>query len=432
MLIIFTYALFAVCAASDVPEYPERRVIGLMRSSGRLIETFNEKFLEQLDESTATRLKAQIELDIREEMFTPKRTEPFTEFTPRGKITLGKVLYRGAYSTLFVPDEFPDLVIKYQVQCSRLNEEIHPLLRDAWYANDAAAHGISPTIHFVSPPAAPCLSQTGKCAFTIGQYDWEYCHRRRGALRYMILDRSKGLSLHSYRINRLGAYGGAMSVADAMMIGYTLIGILKKLHLEVGIVHGDIHSPNILIERSSNSTNATAYNLKLIDFGYAFPYPKLPLPDVPVTPAQYWYHELFTQWQIDGYAWSARDDVLKAIQVVAHLMHPFEYFEMEKKMRDAGVGALEDWKCHKNWFVTERRDPVQILNIQDSQKMRIYALMENILNMGRNMTINGPLPYDDLRIAMLECSQIASNNTVIHTTTTQVPPNSSLAEAEED
>ena len=403
-----------------------------MRYSGRMVESFNDKFLEQLDNSTATRFKAQMELDIENDMFTPSRSDLFTETTPFGEMTLGDAMYRGAFSTLFVPREFPDLVIKYEIQCLRLNKEIHPLLRDAWYANETFSYGISPHIHFVSPPTAPCESLTGKCAFTMSPDDWDDCLHYRGALRYMIFSRSEGWSLHSYRRSRFRDHGGAMSVADAMRIGYTLIGILKKLHLEVGIVHGDINSPNILIERSSNSTNATAYNLKLIGFGWAFLNPKSPLPNVPVTPPGYFYQDLFTYWQLRGYAWSARDDVLKAINVVAHLMHPLEYLKMEKDMKSSGYAALEDWKCKQNWFITARRDPVALLEIQNPQKMRIYALMETILNIGRSMKINGPLPYDDLRMAMLECAEIASNNTIFTTTTTVVPTTSTFAVAEED
>jgi len=371
-----------------------------------MIEKYSDKFHASQDEDTRIKLKFQSELDLFTDAYSPLiRGSPLREHTPLGVVNLHSLVHRGRTTTLYTLKEFPNLIIKYQAHCFELNEEVHPLLRDSWYMHEASAQKLGPRVHFISPPSDLCEFREGKCAFTMEQDEWDDCRSDRGSLRYMIMDRADGMCLHAHRRLYLSHTFGAMDFPDAMIIGVHLIDLLQKLHLKARVVHGDIHSPNIMI----NITNTTTglFTLSLIDFGRAFRYSQTPLPTVPIRPANYWYHQYFTQWQIDGFAWAARDDLLKAIQTIAHLMHPFTYFDFERGFKDAGHRTLRKWKLEANWFLTPFRDPVKLLPISPYDKYRIYAQLDTIMKIGRGMDINGPLPYRQLKSAMNECVRIA-------------------------
>ena len=214
MLFIIACVYTAAVGAST----PERRVVGKVCSSGRLVEQFSDPFMAKLDNETATRLSNQFDSDISNDDFTPTVHDYFSENTPIGYISLGQMIHEGKFSTLFSIKDFPNLVIKYQVQCEGLNEDIHPLLRDAWYTNKTSEFGLSPKIHFVSPASELCDRKYGKCAFIMDLDQWEECYKDRGPLRYMIMDRAPGSSLHRYRRNRYHILNGAMRFVDAMVI----------------------------------------------------------------------------------------------------------------------------------------------------------------------------------------------------------------------
>lgn len=349
-----------------------------------------------------TKLILQDRIDVINDEFTPLTGVGDTESSPLGMLHLDTMIYNGISTTLFTGKEFPNLLIKYQAHCVGTNSEVHPLLKDVWYMNETNRLGISPRVHFISPPSDLCETQGGTCAFTMSSGDWENCQSKQSALRYMIMDRLDGVSLWQFQENNFGF----LDVSNAMVIGYYLIETLRKLHIEARVVHGDIYSRNVIIQ-TSNSTQACGFDLKLIDFETAFRYPESPLSKFPIRKPYSWSHSLLTRWQMDGFAWAARDDIIKAIQTVAHLMHPPSYANYEDSLIRAGSKVFRRWKMLANWFLTPSRDPVDALPISSSGKQRIYSLLEQILEIGRGMRINGPLPYQELMNAMSECGRIA-------------------------
>ena len=416
MLIVFT---LISAVSGSIEAGTNRQVAEYTRPSGRMVEVYSEIFLTSLDEDARDKLKRQGKVDVSNDEYTPLIESKLTESTPWGKINLGNFIHRGEFTTLFSIKEFPNLIIKYQAHCVDIQSEIHPLLKDFWYMHEASGFGMAPRPRFVSPPSDLCEINRGKCSFTMSEFQWELCQSERAALRYMIMDRADGMSLHGYRERHFWHSSGAMDFASVMAVGIRLIQLLRKLHTEVRVVHGDIHSPNVMI----NITNGTTgeFNLSLIDFGIASRYNDSPLPTVPIRRPFHFYHELHTQWQIDGFAWAARDDLLKAIQTIAQLMHPFWYFEFERMNKEAGSRILREWKMVHNWFLSAGRDPVKFLQIPDGHKARIYELLETILTIGRGMNINGPLPYRQLESIMVECLRIARGAPPRSFTTTAAP-----------
>jgi serine/threonine protein kinase len=421
ILLGFISPLLVVSTSYSGP--PSRVVSGIEKPSGRLVEVFNDAFKAELDQDTVMRLAAQADYDIDNDPFTPLVSSAWTERTPFGTINLGSRIHKGSFSTVFEIKEFPNLLIKYQAHCFGLNLNVHPLLRDAWYMNATSAMGLSPAVLFLSPPSLLCNERAGKCEFNMPAANWFECSYDQGPLRYMIMEKVNGKSLHHFRMAEFSATNGAIRFRDAMIVGIQLMRLLRKLHEEVNIVHGDIHSPNVMITVNETSREV---ELSLIDFGLSFNVSNRTLPESPVYSLGHHFHPFFTQWQIDGYAWGPRDDVMKGIQTIAHLMHPYDYFEMEREIATRGYRALENWKLNGDWFITGKFDPVRRLRIPDELKGRIYALLVSILRLSRSMELNKRPPYEDLITALHECYELAA---MAETTTTTTSPELSRTES---
>ena len=133
-------------------------------------------------------------------------------------------------------------------------------------------------------------------------------------------------------------------------------------------------------------------------------------------------HELRTQWQMDGYEWTERDDVMKAIQTMAQIMHTFEYFELEAAYRARGYSGLRDWKMNHFWFIpTLTRNPLTTLNISAEKKDEIRQILFDILQLARSMLLNRRPPYEELLSLISQCFRIANESKDMLTTTTVLP-----------
>ena len=395
---------------SATSAFPERRIVSVAKPFGRVIEAFHPEFIAQIDADLRKRYSWQVIRDRENDRFTPQLTfnVSHSENTPIGVIKFGPLMHSGYLSTVYQIIGHPNLLIKYQVHCLRIDEELHPLLRDAWYTNETSAHGLSPEISFISPPSLMCETKVGKCLFTINNENFGLCKRENATLRYMIMERIDGMSLHEFRAKNRRTHGGALGFVDAMSIGYHLLYLLRSLHLNAHIVHGDIHTPNIMM-RWVNGTRRGEFELRFVDFGLAFK--KIPgqvRSEVPIRSKGTFHHELHTQWQIDGYEWSERDDVMKAIQTIVHLMHPFSYFEIEEWHRIRGYTTLREWKNKMNWFIPPTgSNPLTALTITPESRRQIEIILLGILTVARNLGINERVPYERILVMILKCIKLA-------------------------
>ena len=380
-----------------------------------------DSLISQIGSDAEMKLRSQISADRRNIEYTPDMTvyhsTTLLEITPVGYITLGSPIYRGSQSIVFSINEFPDLVVKYQVQCDNFDTELHPLLRDAWYTEEAHAFGLAPHVVFLSPPAGLCPTKQGKCEFfKILEEEFTTCRRNNGVVRYMISTRSNATTLHVLRTSPFyGNRSGAMNLHNAVRIGLGLIHTLARLHVEAKIVHGDIHTSNVLLDMDAGT-------LVLLDFGRAFRNIQTH-PDTPMRARGDWFDYMNTQWQIDGFAWAARDDLNKAIQLIAHLMNPFTYHDLEKRFEKQGYTALKLWKERSDWFVTGLHDPIDTLGVPAVNKEAIHRSLENILRIVRRLPINGPLPYQALATELSACIELSKSRGSFASTTTTMTPN---------
>ena len=373
----------------------------VVSETGRVEETFTDYFIGLLDPETRDRLIAQRDMDLENDRFTPSVDNNETEFTILGNITLGPIFSRATDSILFEIGEHPHLLIKYQLE---LENDIHPLLRESWYGKSASAHGLGPDVYFVSPAARLCATPTGKCLNDMGQLSFDSFKLDGATLRYTIMEKVRGVDISRFR--QVHFREGNMGLVNAVNVGRELIRQIQELHEVAKIVHGDIYIGNIMIIVDPEQDPLNPPILQLIDFGRAFPVGNQTLPEFPVQ-RDYWNHHMCSHWQISGYEWARRDDVMKAVHATIMLMHPFSFIEFEAGLKHKGFHSLQTWKKTGRMYRTPSHDPVNVLEIPQAAKELIYQKFDSLLRISRGLGINDPIPYAELMRLLDEVSEIA-------------------------
>jgi serine/threonine protein kinase len=408
----------------------------------------------------ADRIAGQVIADEFNDRYTPRRSDRDFEMTPLGRTRIGRKLFQSFESAIFELPDYPTLLIKYQANCNAVFEAqrigegaLHPLMRDYWYMTAASIHGYAIKPYFLSPPSPICRNRAGKCEFDMPEEEYTECGYV-GTLRYMLMERSHGKTLADLKDeypNKIVPFELALGFASY------LVSLLKDLHEKTGIVHGDIHAGNILVEPHPSIPDAM--NLRLIDFGRAFP--NVTMPTTRRYPRGILQHYMYTHWQMDGSHWGPRDDIYKVIQVAAQLMLPPEYPVMEYDVSEAGLTSLEKFKIFENIFKLAPRvpgqfgssryyfdsgmsilaspyriqthpgyDPVDELPVPENTKFIIRGGLEQIMQLVRGMTsVNSVPPYDDLKLHMKQLRDLSTGQVVIQPAVDSVITNASIAES---
>ena len=225
---------------------PGLNVTGLS-SRGRMIESYDlEHVGRTYGDHAADLVQNQIRLDEYYDRYTPW-TKQYGKIqnTPHGELVIGERIAQSKESTIYTLVNYPEFLIKYQANCydiwgrpDRNDTVVHPLILDFWYGKDAAIKHVSMEPIFLSPPARPCPSMTGICRFD-GQMsleDFQHCRDYGGSIRYMIIRKSRGVSLATLRF-RNGK--GKLPFKLVMDIGAVMMDRLRDLHTEALVVHGD-------------------------------------------------------------------------------------------------------------------------------------------------------------------------------------------------
>ena len=387
---------------------------------GRFVEFYDSNRVAATYGADMVRiLREQLVLDDRHDLFTPAtQRNDFIQNTPYGELAIGHPIARSGESTVFTLPQLPGFLIKFQANCNEIWDHsvvgdtvVHPLILDTWYGHEASRIDLSMAPNFVSPPAALCRDMDGICKFRgMSLYDYHHCRAHGGSIRYMIIKKSMGFSLGTAARN----YGGSMPLKTVFDLGVTMMYILQKLHVEAKIVHGDIHAENVFLEPLGVDER---FGVKFIDFGRASRvvpvWPELPRVDRDELHPPY----QFTQWMNDGYHWTQRDDVMKTIQMLTHLMYnEYEYIRIEKHYMQMGNAAQKEFKINHDlffpitpWNQTNRLDAVSPLKIPEENKIQIRTELAHILGLVRGLnSTNSVIPYAELRESFRRCSQLVT------------------------
>ena len=410
--------------SDDDWEFPHAVAIGLsitgISPRGRYIEEYKfEKVAATYGNDTIRILQEQQDLDERNDMFTPSfQSETGKFLTPYGEMTINGRIARSSESTIFTIKEDKNLLVKFQANCLEIRDNyavddavVHPLIFDYWYGRDVAARQAAMEPLFLSPPTGLCETMNGVCDFDdMDEDDMDECKEAGGSIRFMLIRKSAGNSLAHVASQ---TKSGAIPFHTVMHIGLGMMQVLEQLHVHAKTVHGDIYEKNVLLEPIGENI----YHLKLIDFGRASrvmtPYPES---------ARQAYtgcdHFMFTQWMIDGHYWTPRDDLIKTIQMLTHLMYnSYSYQSIEKFYMHEGYEAQKKFKTEGDlfapiapWDHTQRLDVVSRLNVTEANKFQIKKELATILDIVRGLnSTNSVIPYSVLRDCFRRCSALALN-----------------------
>ena len=239
-------------------------------------------------------------------------------------------------------------VLKYQCDChEEIIGEVHPVLLDWWFLRYLEPLGISPKARYVSPPSSlktvnPARSPKLR-RIRMTKDDWRLCrYAPAGSVRFLVMQKA-GESLHQ-RMSR--SANQRMSLERLIQLGISSIRVIRTLHEEAGVVHGDIHAGNICSHPFDEN------EVMLIDFGKAFFVKDMPLDDEQIREPLSWSHALFSPWDILGKRPGKRDDVFKIFLTMALVLNGPRFTEYLTRIEMNSTLSFE-WKQDRNFFITQ-------------------------------------------------------------------------------
>ena len=240
------------------------------------------------------------------------------------KIRLGILMASTGTSNVFRIEGKPDLIIKYQSHWSGGTFsahqhplwKLHPIVREFFFLSHTAPLGISPQVLTISSHALVQGDLNQKTTLQLSLDSMETFMFQQPSVRYIIMQRAGESILSFLRLE------GAQTSVWALDLAIRLMEILKVLHADNNIIHGDIHHGNVVFaEPLQINPNQ---GVRLIDFGKAF-YAQPPadcFEDVERIPV----HPMHSPWMMEARYPSFRDDLYQALQVTAIAMSGPELF----------------------------------------------------------------------------------------------------------
>ena len=305
----FLYPIFS--GIKKISKFPSFRLLFAVAAGSACLDTdYTSAALFEMGPTLASLALQQSDIDRAFPEFAPLLTSEHEDFLlddEEVRLPLGDLIATTNFATVFGFASRDDLAIKYSADCDML-DVVHPLLRDGWFLDRLKDTNIVPAVYFVSPASGMISEITSKTMFEMSDTERERCVRDKRSVRFMVMERIQ-MNLHAY-VNAQGP-----SVKLAITVLRWLLSALEVMH-EMDIIHGDIHSGNVVIRRESN-------RLALIDFGLAAHREEIELNDPqPWHPMEVErYNCLHTHWELQGYRKSYRDDLFKTLLLVSFLIH---------------------------------------------------------------------------------------------------------------
>ena len=314
----------------------------------------------------------QPEMDAKYDRFTPKMAMEYEEDPKLGILTPNERIGQSHFSAVFSVLEKDDVVVKMQANCAHRSRRAHPLLVDFWLASAAAESGASVIPSFISPAALMPWQWSRKTDFS--HKSSTDCRVTGGLVRFMVMERVAHC-LDELSKPPVPPGVGYVSPPEAIRIGIKLINALSRIH-QTGVIHGDVIFGNVCFDRKDPST------MKLIDFGLGSFVDSES--DEEINGRLSWVHAGFTPWQLEGKGYARRDDVYKAVFIVANLMlggAMEEQLSALLEMDDTGEAFLA-WKKKPLLFESPTFDPIAgLVGLGDEKQADIRQELELIQQM---------------------------------------------------
>jgi hypothetical protein len=297
-------------------------------------------------------------------------------------LMIGTRMSRQLFSTIFEASlSAATYLIKYQVNCEELGkgdreDRIHPLVREAAIHSVIADSNIAMKMIYLSGGSKFQLPLTEKSEFLIisPPHSGQAClNHPASSVRFLLVERARH-SLNALLLQ--DEFRRGVGLGKAIKMTLELLALLEDLHAK-DIVHGDIHPGNVVVDSSGA--------IKLIDFGMAFfNSDMMGKPEIIQKPHSY-SHVLYSHYNILGSRFGFRDDLFKALHVLATLMMGVDFMAHCASLDK--LGLLFKFKAEENYFAIPGRDPVTETVLLSPESR---ALVRGHLNAAMEMARNQP------------------------------------------
>jgi serine/threonine protein kinase len=301
-------------------------------------------------------------------------------------LPITEVIARNGLTSVYGLGGRPDLAIKYQADCS-LYERIHPLLMDFGLMNELRNEGLVPNVYMVSAPTTFVASTMGSVKLNLSPEDAEKCaespHR---AVRFMVMERVP-MSLFGY----VDTFPNkVVPFEEAIRIVRNTIDGIERMHTR-GIIHGDIHPGNVVM------MNQEISQIAFIDFGMGFFAESLVAkPAISHEPLSR-VHCYLSHYNLAGYRFSYRDDVYKAVMLLAYLLNGESFMRYCVMLQDYPEAMLQFKRDDFVFLLPGEADRIEALPILQDEKDLVRSCLRNILRLVRDIEPVDAIPrYGDI------------------------------------
>lgn len=295
-----------------------------------------------------------------------------------GHLAIGELLFTTATATILSVRDDPSRVVKYSHNCAD-SEELHLLVRDYIVLKYLEGLKVAPRAMYLSPPVQFPPWKSSKTSFRIDADTRAYCAANPDVqVRFMVMERVQ--TTLDLLMMDLGRAGRRLPLVQCIHIMLLLLDAIERIHNQ-GLIHGDVHWGNVALVN-----DADGQGIQLIDFGKAmFADEMRSLPDMARAPRSY-NHCFFSHWNIDGYRFSYRDDVYKALLVGAFLINGRAFSDLCVGL-EKDVNAMISFKRDEFIFVPTLPggDHIGSLALDDGVKRTLRRRLSNALQSARSV-----------------------------------------------
>lgn len=205
-----------------------------------------------------------------------------------------------------------------------------------------------------------------------------------------------------YKTARKGAILGLKSTFE---IARAVMQQLERLHRR-GVVHADIHPGNVVFMDSQMQ------HIGFIDFGLSFfAAGKVGTPERIRAPLSH-IHCLFSSYDLEGFRFSYRDDVFKAVMIAAFVMNGPRWMQYCNRLERDGAAMLKFKRNDFMFVIPGGIDRIEAMeNVTPEAKAEVRARLQRTLDLVRNIDdINAVPPHMELMAEFHAISELVGNN----------------------
>jgi serine/threonine protein kinase len=237
-------------------------------------------------------------------------------------------------------------MLRFATNCQDVwTRELHPLVVDAWFMSQLSTLGITPLVESISSPMAVTTELVAQFNLTMSEQEMGKCIAKGGSIRFMMTPAMSGYL-------SAAVYAGSVTVYESLLIGRRLVYVLTLLH-RTGITHRNVRPESVWFRGTAE--------VQLIDFSRAG-----------IGSHEEFGDDVFVMspWELENptHVRTRRDDLWRALRVIAMLMHGKRFEEYERfVLEQHGMEYLNWWKFSGDIFAIPNSNPLAEAAVRPAQ-----------------------------------------------------------------